>query len=237
MTAGQLCEVAAEGFRNTANTPVVQALRADTGKLFAHGIAPNLFDQSGVGMECANHAPVISTYRLHCKGQSLIGVTETVMHKARVAKLGNKDPEFGKRLRALIAAHKSYRSLRSFALAMGWESDGAGQRLDNYLKGRIPDLETLIRMGELLGASVPELLGQGAPAPADRAEDDGARDILVHLLEQAGIDPASADTIANAFLEAQLLYRTIPEDEDHGVLARFSAHAAWQLRQTRAQDT
>ncbi|MET3710378.1 transcriptional regulator with XRE-family HTH domain [Sphingomonas trueperi] len=185
-------------------------------------------------MQLLAHDANVSTPRLYSKRQSFIPASAAVMQTALVGTNANHDPNFGPRLAALIKA-AGYRSARAFAIkGMGWPEDSGAQRLANYLnKNRVPDLPTLVGMAKALGISVQDLLGlQAATSP----EGDGSRDILLHLLEIEGIDPARANTLASAFLAAQQLYRAIPEDESLEALARFSAHAAWLQHQPPEQD-
>lgn len=145
------------------------------------------------------------------------------MHKRDVA----NDPEFGARLRTLISL-AGFKSLRRFAIdGMGWPEDGGAQKLNNYVKGRIPDVETLLKMADALKVSVVDLLGM---QDANSAPDEGWKDILQHLLELEGIPSDKADTIASVSLAAQRLFRAFPEEEPVETRARYAARAAWSQR-------
>jgi hypothetical protein len=148
-----------------------------------------------------------------------IGRFAALMHKLSVA----NDPRFGERLRQLIPL-AGFKNPRRFAIeGMGWPEEGGPQRLNNHLKGRIPDVETLVQMAGVLRVSLADLLGIGASF----GPDEGLHGILRHLLELEGIAPDKADTIASVSLAAQQLYQAFPDEEPVPTRARYAAHAAW----------
>jgi transcriptional regulator with XRE-family HTH domain len=142
------------------------------------------------------------------------------------------DPVFGERLRAAIVA-AGYKSMRKFTLErLHWDAGSGPQRLQNYLNGRIPDVETIGQLADATGSSVAFLLG----LPASGADDPELRDILVHLLALADIPADTADTIASAALEGRRLLRAFPEEEPLATRAKFAARAAWHQRRSQAHD-
>lgn len=176
------------------------------------------------GVKYIGHDPLYQRCVYTSRGQTFIGRAAALMHKLRVA----NDPEFGKRLRALIPL-AGFKSARRFAIdGMGWPEEGGPQRLNSYLKGRVPDVETLAQMASALRVSLPDLLGMH---DANAAPDEGWKGILIHLLELEGIPSDKADTIASVSIAAQRLLRALPEDDPLATRARYAARAAWIQRQ------
>lgn len=215
--------------RDATNSPRIQALRAKLERL-PDQLGTEVFDQGIVGVECGSHAPLYQRCVYTARGQTFIGLADALLHKLRVA----QDPKFGLRLRDAIARAK-YKSSRQFAIeGMGWTAETGPQRLNNYLKGRIPEVETLIAMADKLNESVSDLLGLRDPSSASEA---GLRDTLRHLLELAGIEPEQADTIANVSLAAQRLYQAFPEEEPAPTRAKYAARAAWLQQHSPTPST
>jgi transcriptional regulator with XRE-family HTH domain len=181
-------------------------------------------DQFVMGVEIGSHASLYQRAVYISSGQTFIGTTTALMQKLGVA----NDPEFGQRLREAIEA-AGYRNPRRFAIdGMGWDEQSGPQRLINYLKGRIPEVETLLALAEKLGTSVGALLNlQGVNSEAD----EGLKGILQHLLSLEGIDADKAGTIASVSLAAQRLLRAFPEDEPLPTRAKYAARAAWLQQQ------
>jgi hypothetical protein len=150
------------------------------------------------------------------------------MQKLAVA----NDPAFGARLRQLIPL-AGYKNPRRFAIdGMGWSEDGGPQRLNTYLKGRLPDIETTVTMAEKLKVSVADLLGLHE---ASSANDEMLGGILRNLLLLADIPADKADTIASASLAAQRLLLGFPDDEPLPTRTKYAARAAWIQQQPPAQ--
>lgn len=181
-------------------------------------------NQFVMGVEIGSHASLYQRSVYISSGQTFIGTTTALMQKLGVA----NDPEFGQRLREAIEA-AGYRNPRRFAIdGMGWDEQSGPQRLINYLKGRIPEVETLLALAEKLGTSVGALLNlQGVNSEAD----EGLKGILQHLLSLEGIDADKAGTIASVSLAAQRLLRAFPEDEPLPTRAKYAARAAWLQQQ------
>lgn len=166
------------------------------------------------------HGPWYQRSVYTSRGHTFIGVAAALMHKLRVA----KDPEFGERLRHLIPL-AGFKNPRRFAIdGMGWPPEAGPQRLNEYLKGRIPEVETLVQMAERLNTSVADMLGLHSP---NSVPDEGLKGILRHLLELEGIHPDKADTIASALLGAQRLLSAFPDEEPLPTRAKYAARAAW----------
>lgn len=205
------------------NAPCIEALWRKP-ELRPQHRAPEGLDDRVVCMEFGSHAALYQQPVYISRGQSFIGRFAAMMHKRGVA----NDPEFGARLRKLIPL-AGYKNPRRFAIdGMGWPEDGGPQKLNNYLKGRIPDVETLLQIADTLRVSVSDLLGLH---DINAAPDEGWRDILQHLLELEGIPADKADTIASVSLAAQRLFRAFPEEEPLSTRARYAARAAWIQRQ------
>jgi transcriptional regulator with XRE-family HTH domain len=200
----------------------------------AEGLSDELgadrLDQVVVGVRVRGHTPEYQHSVYISRGQTFIGLAAAVMHKLRVA----HDPAFGERLRHYIA-RSEYKNPRRFAIGgMGWPEDSGAQRLNQYLKGRIPDVETLLAMSDAINVSVSDLLGLHGPSSAP---DEGLRGILQHLLALEGIEADRADTIASALLGAQRLLRAFPDEEPLPTRAKFAARAAWLQQQSPTPNT
>jgi hypothetical protein len=155
--------------------------------------------------------------------QSFMGGKHLFRHIVGMA----SDTAFGERLEAAIK-DAGFKNPRRFAIdAMNWPDSSGPQRVQNYIKGRIPDDDTLNLMAGKLGVSPVALLGYDP-----NAADAEIRDILRYLLELAGIGPGQADTIASAAFEARQLLRGLPEEGPPDIRARIAAHAAWRQRRS-----
>jgi transcriptional regulator with XRE-family HTH domain len=194
-----------------------------------HHVQTDGLDKCVVAMKSGWHSPEYQHSVYIASGQTFIGVAAALMHKLSVA----NDPEFGARLRAMITL-AGFKNPRRFAIdGMGWPTEGGPQRLNAYLKGRIPDVETLVGIAEALNSTVGSLLGLDQ---VSSASDEGMRGILRHLLSLEGIEPDKADTIASASLAAQRLLRAFPDDEPLPTRAKYAARAAWLQQQSPAPD-
>lgn len=203
--------------------PSVKTLRTEL-ELGSDEIVPDFLEQHGVGVKLGGHAQEYQRCVYIARGQTFIGIAAALMQKLRVA----HDPEFGARLRRFIE-QAGFRSARQFAIkGMGWPEDSGAQRLNQYLKGRIPEVETLLAMADALKAPVADLLGLNG---ANSSVDEGLKGILQHLLALEGIAPDKADTIANALLGAQRLLRAFPDEEPLPTRTKFAAQAAWLQHQ------
>jgi transcriptional regulator with XRE-family HTH domain len=180
-------------------------------------------------MEMLSHAPFYQRSVYISRGQTFIGANTLLMHKHAVA----NDPAFGARLKALIPL-AGYKNARRFAIdGMGWPDSAGPQRLNGYLKGRVPEAETLIQLAEALGVTVTELLGLDA---SSSAADESLQGILRHLLELEGIPHDKADTIASALIAARQLFQAFPDEEPLPVRTKYAARAAWIQRQQPAPN-
>ena len=222
MQRSQLSERTPMCVGDAPHPPCVERLRGLPEMRANHARSDGL-DKAIVGVTTGGHAPEYQRSVYIARGQTFIGIAATLMHKLAVA----HDTQFGERLRGLIA-NAGFKNARRFAIdGMGWGDQSGPQRLNQYLKGRIPDAETLVQMATRLGVGIDELLGlDGVNAVAEA----GMRDILTHLLQLEGIPPDRADTIANVSLEAQRLLKAFPEDEPLPTRAKYAARAAWLQR-------
>lgn len=217
------------GVGHAAYAPSIEPLVRKL-ELRSDQVASKRVDDVCVGVELDCHNPEYQRCVYISRGQTFIGIAAAVMHKLRVA----HDPEFGKRLRHYIE-QAGYRSARQFAIkGMGWPEEAAAQRLNQYLRGRVPKVETILGMSDALKVSVADLLGLHG---ANSAADEGLRGILQHLLALEGIDPDKADTIASALLGAQRLLRAFPDEEPLPTRTKFAARAAWLQHQPPAPGT
>lgn len=208
--------------------PCVQALRGQS-ELLSNEVGTDGIDQRVMSGGFREHDPKYQHSVYIARGQSFIGQLAWVLHKLRVA----NDPEFGRRLKRLIKESPDFRSARAFALdGLGWPIDGAAQRLQNYLNGRIPDVETLVQISDALGVTVADLLGISGPS---YVPDEALKGILQHLLELEGIAPDKADTIASASLAAQRLLQVFPDEEPLTTRTKFAARAAWHQQRPQAR--
>lgn len=189
-----------------------------------HHVAPDGAKNAILGMEMLGHAPFYQRSVYISRGQSFIGVATALLHKRAVA----NDPSFGARLKALIPL-AGYKNPRRFAIdGMGWPESAGPQRLNQYLKGRVPDAETLVQMADALSVSVTDLLGLDQTSSS---ADESLQGILRHLLELEGILPDKADTIASALIAARRLFQAFPDEEPLPVRTKYAARAAWLQRQ------
>lgn len=178
--------------------------------------------QAIVGVPLSGHAPFYQRVVYIARGQSFIGGRRPLMHSRTMA----RDVKFGARLKAAMIA-AGFKSARKFATeGLGWSEDNGPQRLNNYLKGRVPDYETLRQLAQVLKLAPSSLLSEGV--------DDGLRDILLQLLVLEGIPDDKADTLASAALEARRLLETFPDDDPLPTRAKFAARAAWHQRRSPA---
>lgn len=226
MQCSQLSDGGLVGVRHASNTPCVEALRgqAEGG---SDQLRTDTLNDVIIGMEFRGHAPLYQRRVYTSRGQSFIGVAAALLHKRAVA----NDPAFGARLKALIPA-AGFKNPRRFAIdGMEWPESAGPQRLNQYLKGRVPDAETLIQMASVLGVSVTELLGLDQ---ASSAADESLQGILQHLLELEGIQSDKADTIASALIAARRLFQAFPDEEPLPVRTKYAARAAWIQRQPPA---
>jgi hypothetical protein len=210
-----------------SHAPRVETLWRQT-ELSPDHVVADFLDDEGVGVQVlGGHTAKYQHSVYIASGQTFIGLAAALMHKLRVA----HDPEFGERLRRLIPM-AGYKNPRRFAIdAMGWPETAGPQRLNGYMKGRIPDVETLVQMSEELHVSVADLLGLHDPSSS---QDEGLKGILQNLLVLEGIAPDKADTIASTSLAAQRLLRAFPDEEPLPTRAKFAARAAWLQQQPPA---
>lgn len=226
MKGGQLRKCGAVGARHPAYSPGVEALGRQP-ECAPDEVCPDEVDQVIVGMFRAGHTSEYQRSVYISRGQTFIGLAATLLQKLDVA----QDPEFGERLRRLIPL-AGYKNPRRFAIdGMGWPDTAGPQRLNQYLKGRIPDVETLVSMADPLRVSVADLLGLH---DATGAADEGLKGILQHLLVLEGIEADKADTIASALLGAQRLLRAFPDEEPLPTRTKFAARAAWLQQQPQS---
>jgi len=177
-------------------------------------------DKRVVGMRFRSHAPLYQRGVYISSAQSFIARHSTPMQKDGV----EKDASFGDRLRSAIAA-SPFKNARQFAIkGMEWPETAGPQRLNGYLKGRVPDVETLVAMADKLGVSLAALLGLSEDGPSI---DEPSIGILRHLLQLEGIPEDKADMIANASFAAHRLMRGFPDDEPLLVRMKYAARAAW----------
>lgn len=229
MEGCELSNSASMGVWDSPLPPCVQALRGQP-ELLPDEIGADGVDQGVMGRGFGEHASKYQRSVYIARGQTFIGRAAVLMHKLSVA----HDPEFGARLRTLIPL-AGYKNPRRFAIdGMGWDADGGPQKLNNYMKGRIPDVETLVQMAAALKVSVTDLLGVSGTSAIP---DEGLKGILRHLLELEGISPDKADTIANVSLAAQRLLQVFPDEEPLLTRVKFAARAAWHQRQPQERHT
>lgn len=229
MQCSQLGDGRPVGVWHPSNSPCIKALRgeAETG---SHQLRSDVLNDAIVGMEFSGHSPLYQRSVYTSRGQSFIGVAATLLHKRGVA----NDPEFGARLKALIPL-AGYKNQRRFAIdGMGWPDTAGPQRLNLYIKGRVPDAETLIQMAAALNVSVTELLGLDQSSSSADASLQG---ILQHLLALEGIPSDKADTIASALIAARQLFQAFPDEEPLPVRTMYAARAAWIQRRQPAPGT
>lgn len=215
--------------RDAADAPCVEALWAEPESITDY-LRADVAEQGVVGMEFGSHAPQYQRSVYISRGQTFIGLAAALMHKLAVA----HDAEFGERLKHLIPL-AGFKNPRRFAIeGMGWPDQAGPQRLGNYLKGRIPDVETLVQMATALRVSVADLLGLHNPSSA---ADEGMKGILRQLLELEGIAPEKADTIASTSVAARRLLEAFPDEEPLTTRAKYAARAAWLQQQPTETDT
>lgn len=98
-------------------------------------------------------------------------------------------------------------------------------RFNNYVQGtRTPDLDTLMRMAKALGSTPSHLLG------FNEAGGQNIANVLIPLLELAGMDQALAEAISDTALEALKALAASPDEGDAPARSRMAAQLAWQLR-------
>lgn len=229
MNGCQLRERHSEGVGDASLAPRIEALRTQLEMRPDH-LAAEFVDQGAMLGEFGGHALKYQRSVYIASAQTFIGLAAALMHKLSVA----HDPEFGERLRHLIPV-SGYKNPRRFAIdGMGWPEQAGPQRLNGYLKGRIPDVETIVLMAGALGVSVADLLGLHSTSSA---VDEGMKGILRQLLELEGIAPDKADTIANASIAARRLLEAFPDEEPLPTRVKYAAHAAWLQRQSPTQGT
>lgn len=175
----------------------------------------DLVNQLAMGVGIGGHAPVYQQPVEVSSALSLIADKCAVRHRIRMS--------FGLRLEAAIRG-SSYKNPNKFASAMGWSA----QRVHNYVKGRIPNGAVVAAMAKKLGVQPGDLLSE--------ADEGALRDILLRLLDLEGIQADTADTIANAFLEARRLHSASNGDGDPQMRARLAAQYAWQSQPSREPD-
>lgn len=222
MNSRKLRESASVRVRDAADPPSVQPLWR-LPKAGANDARADLLDQGVMSVKLAGHAPKYQRKVYISRGHSLIGSHDAVRHILAV----QNDPAFGERLKRLIE-DAGYKSARKFALeGLGWPADNGAQRLNNYLRGRIPNIEIAALMAGKLGVTVMALYG----LDDTHSEPDAAlADILRHLLALEGIAPERADTIASASISAQRLLGVLPDDDPLPVRLKYATHAAWHQR-------
>lgn len=187
-------------------------------------------DQGVVCVQTVNHDPFYQHSVYISRDETFICLASALMQKLGVA----NDPIFGERLRALIPA-AGYKNPRRFAIdGMGWPDAAGPQRLNQYLKGRVPDLETAVTMADRLNVTIATLLGL---SDLNFGTDETLRDILRHLLALEGIAPEKADTIASASLAAQKLMQLLPDDDPLPTRAKYAARVAWTQRPNQGPGT
>ena len=214
---------------NAALAPRMKSLWAEA-ELRAERIEADGGHQRVVGVPLSGHTPVYQRAVYISSGETLIGRAERLMQKLRMA----NNPEFGARLRSAIDA-AGYKNPRRFAIeGLGLPEASGPQRVQNYLKGRIPDLETVVQIAEAAKTTVSDLLGI-----ADVSETDGAglQGILRQLMQLEGIPPDRADTIASAAIAAQRLLQAFPDEEPLPTRAKFAAHAVWHQQRSPEPGT
>lgn len=208
---------------NASLAPRVKALRRLT-EDGADDARANLLDQGVMGVELAAHAAKYQRSVYISRGQSFIGVDASLRQTAAV----EYDKAFGDRLRALIKA-SGFKNPRRYAIdGLERPADSGPQRLNNYLKGRVPDVETARIMAESLNVTAMRLYGLDE---ANTAADVALIDILRHLLSLEGISADKADTIASASLAAQRLLQRLPDDDPIQIRVKYAAKAAWHQQQ------
>jgi hypothetical protein len=199
---------------DAALLPRMKALEAKP-ELLAEERSAYRIDQLGMGMKFCGHAPLYQRCVDIASPDVLIAISLALMQCDGVS--------FGDKLRSAIRA-AGFKSPRRFAIdGMGWPESSGPQRLDNYLKGRIPDVPTVMAMASALNVSLGTLLSE--------ATDDALRDILSSLLALEGIPEDKADTIANVAIVAKALLETLPDETPLPARARLAAHAAWRTQQ------
>lgn len=228
MQCGQLSKGAPVSVGNAPHPPRVERLWR-LSEMRSNDVCADGLDERIVSVKASGHAVEYQRSVYISRGQTFIGVAAAFMQKLGVA----NDPNFGERLRQFISESR-YKNPRRFAIdGMGWGDQNGPQRLNQYLKGRIPEIETLLSIADRLEVSVNAVLGlSGVNSDAE----EGLRDILLHLLSLEGIPPDRADTIASVSLEAQRLLKAFPEDEPLPTRAKYAARAAWLQQQTLATD-
>ena len=229
MNACELRERAAVRVGNAALAPRIEPLWR-VPEMRADDTEPDGVDQGVMCMEPLSHAPEYQRCVYISSGQSLIGRAAALMHKLSVA----SDPSFGERLRVLIGA-AGYKNPRRFAIdGMGWPETAGPQRLTNYLKGRLPDIETGAKMAEALKINIGDLYGLDQ---ANSENDEALLDILRNLMSLEGIPPETADTIARTSLVAQRLLQRLPDDDPLPTRVKYAARVAWTQRPNQATGT
>jgi len=213
---------------DASDAPRVQTLRR-LAEVRAYDIAADRLDQRVVNVEAFGHSSFYQRTVYTSSPQSFICSGSLLMQKLGMA----EDTKFGERLRELIPL-AGYKNPRRFAIdGMGWLPDSGPQRLNQYLKGRIPDLETAVEMADKLNVSIAGLLGVDDLSSGD---DATLRDILRHLLSLEGIPPEKADTIASASLAAQRLLQLLPDDDPLPTRAKYAARVAWTQLPNQGPD-
>jgi transcriptional regulator with XRE-family HTH domain len=162
---------------HTPHTPCVERLMRQV-ELRAHDRSANGVDQSAVFMLGEGHASLYQRTVETSSASSLIANTHVA--NLLLARMALSD-----RIRAAYQA-KGFKSARAAAIACGWDA----QRFDNYLKGRVPDVESLMRMSEVFGTTPNDLLG------ISEQSDSELLDILRRLLELEGLPAPRAGMIA-----------------------------------------
>lgn len=220
--------------RDASYAPGIKALRALT-EMGANYGGTDRLHHGVMGMEFRGHDALYQRSVYISSAQTLIYLRHALRQKRAV----EKDPAFGERLLGLIK-QSPYKNRRRFAIdAMGWPEENGPQRLQNYLNGRVPDIELAAMMAEKLGVSVMALYGlpeDGSDSPS-AVTDESLKDILLHLLSLEGIEPEKADTLASACLAAQRLLRVLPDEDPIATRAKYAARAAWHQRQSQAIRT
>lgn len=185
-------------------------------KLRADDMRADLINQDAVGVLWKGHTPTYQRGVETARALSLIARARAILVNRSVMKLGE-------RIEAAYVAKGL--NQRQAAERLHWSA----QRLHNYVNGRNPDLDSLMRIAEAFDTTPNELLGLN--------EESGSEllDILRRLLELEGLPAHRAGTIAEAAIAAQRLLRSLPGggSPDRPAIA---AQAIWSARSDSETD-
>lgn len=216
MNASQARDFGTMAVRHTPLLPQVEALRREC-ELRAEDCSQS-GNQTAVVVGGVSHNPVYQRSVYTASPQSLIAAQIYLM----------QCPRMSLSARIIAALKAAGINQAEAARRCGWSA----QRFGQYVSGkRTPDLDSLIKIAEVLSTTPDALLG------VNESHGSELLDILGRLLELEGLDPQSARTIAEAASATQRVLKSLPGDDGNQDRARLAAQAVWSARQLPKPDT